>query len=326
MQRRTLLTSIAALSTTAGTLGLARAQTAYPNQPIRWVVPYPAGGGTDVLARAVGEVMRGLLGQQIIVDNRPGASTNIGAQFIASSKADGYTLISADNALLAFNEFLFSKLPFNPQTDFTFIGGISRFPLALVVHPSLPVKTVKEFIDFAKANPGKLNYASPGNGSPHHLAMEMFKARTATFITHIPYRGAAPAMQDVMGGQVQCMFLDLAAGLSVLQSGRVRGLGIGSVARAPALPELPTLAEAGVPNTEVFALQGLLGPANLPAPIVQRLNSELNKALADPGVMKRMTDFGMESLAGTPEQFRALARAEASRWGPIIQAQGIKLD
>lgn len=326
MQRRTLLTSIAALSTTAGTLGLARAQTAYPNQPIRWVVPYPAGGGTDVLARAVGEVMRGLLGQQIIVDNRPGASTNIGAQFIASSKADGYTLMSADNALLAFNEFLFSKLPFNPQTDFTFIGGISRFPLALVVHPSLPVKTVKEFIDFAKANPGKLNYASPGNGSPHHLAMEMFKARTATFITHIPYRGAAPAMQDVMGGQVQCMFLDLAAGLSVLQSGRVRGLGIGSVARAPALPELPTLAEAGVPNTEVFAFQGLLGPANLPAPIVQRLNSELNKALADPGVMKRMTDFGMESLAGTPEQFRALARAEASRWGPIIQAQGIKLD
>ena len=326
MQRRTLLTSIAALSTTAGTLGLARAQTAYPNQPIRWVVPYPAGGGTDVLARAVGEVMRGLLGQQIIVDNRPGASTNIGAQFIASSKADGYTLMSADNALLAFNEFLFSKLPFNPQTDFTFIGGISRFPLALVVHPSLPVKTVKEFIDYAKANPGKLNYASPGNGSPHHLAMEMFKARTATFITHIPYRGAAPAMQDVMGGQVQCMFLDLAAGLSVLQSGRVRGLGIGSVARAPAMPELPTLAEAGVPNTEVFAFQGLLGPANLPAPIVQRLNSELNKALADPGVMKRMTDFGMESLAGTPEQFRALARAEASRWGPIIQAQGIKLD
>ena len=326
MQRRTLLTSIAALAATAGTLGLARAQTAYPNQPIRWVVPYPAGGGTDVLARAVSEVMRGLLGQQIIVDNRPGASTNIGAQFIASSKADGYTLMSADNALLAFNEFLFSKLPFNPQTDFTFIGGISRFPLALVVHPSLPVKTVKEFIDYAKANPGKLNYASPGNGSPHHLAMEMFKARTATFITHIPYRGAAPAMQDVMGGQVQCMFLDLAAGLSVLQSGRVRGLGIGSGARAPALPELPTLAEAGVPNTEVFAFQGLLGPANLPAPIVQRLNSELNKALADPGVMKRMTDFGMESLAGTPEQFRALARAEASRWGPIIQAQGIKLD
>ena len=206
MQRRTLLTSIAALATTAATLDLARAQPAYPNQPIRWVVPYPAGGGTDVLARAVGEVMRGLLGQQIIVDNRPGASTNIGAQFIASSKADGYNLMSADNALLAFNEFLFSKLPFNPQTDFTFIGGISRFPLALVVHPSLPVKTVKEFIDYAKANPGKLNYASPGNGSPHHLAMEMFKARTATFITHIPYRGAAPAMQDVMGGQVQCMF------------------------------------------------------------------------------------------------------------------------
>ena len=326
MQRRTLLTSIAALATTAGTLDLAHAQATYPNQPIRWVVPYPAGGGTDVLARAVGEAMRGPLGQQIVVDNRPGASTNIGAQFIATSKADGYTLMSADNALLAFNEFLFTKLPFDPQTDFTYIGGISRFPLALVVNPSLQVKTVKEFIAYAKANPGKLNYASPGNGSPHHLAMEMFKARTGTFITHIPYRGAAPAMQDVMGGQVQCMFLDLAAGLSILQSGRVRGLGIGSARRAVALPDLPTLAEAGVANTEVFAFQGLLGPANLPAPIVQRLNSELNKALAEPGVMKRMADFGMESLAGTPEQFRALARAEASRWGPIIKAQGIKLD
>ena len=326
MQRRKLLTSIAALATSASTFNLARAQAAYPSQPIRWVVPYPAGGGTDVLARAVSEVMRVALGQQIIVDNRPGASTNIGSQLIASSKADGYTLMSADNALLAFNEFLFSKLPFNPQTDFTFIGGISRFPLALVVHPTLPVKTVKEFVDYAKANPGKLNYASPGNGSPHHLAMEMFKARTGTFITHIPYRGAAPAVQDVMGGQVQCMFLDLAAGLSTLQSGRVRGLGIGSAVRAPALPDLPTLAEAGVPNTEVFAFQGLLGPANLPAAVVQRLNSELNKALTDPGVMKRMTDFGMESLAGTPEQFRTLARAEASRWGPIIKAQGIKLD
>jgi tripartite-type tricarboxylate transporter receptor subunit TctC len=324
MDRRTLLATLAS-TVAVGTAPFARAQQSYPDQPIRWIVPYPAGGGTDVLARSVGEAMRGSLGQ-IVVDNRPGASTNIGAQIVSGAKPDGYTVISADNAVLAFNEFLFSKLPFNPQTDFTYIGGISRFPLALVVHPSMPAKTVKEFVAYAKANPGKLNYASPGNGSPHHLAMEMFKARTGTFITHIPYRGAAPAMNDVMGGQVQCMFLDLAAGLSVVQSGKVRALGIGSAKRAPALPDVPTLAEAGVPNTEVFAFQGLLGPAKLPAPIVERLNSELNKALANPGVVKRMNDFGMESLAGTPEQFHALARAEASRWGPIIKAQGIKLD
>ena len=325
MHRRTLLATLASGAAVAAS-PFAAAQSAYPDQPIRWVVPYPAGGGTDVLARAVAEAMRGPLGQQIVVDNRPGASTNIGAQIVATARPDGYTVISADNAVLAFNEFLFSKLPFNPQTDFTYIGGISRFPLALVVHPSLEVKTVKEFIAFAKANPGKLNYASPGNGSPHHLAMEMFKARTGTFITHIPYRGAAPAMQDVMAGQVQCMFLDLAAGLSVVQSGKVRALGIGSARRAPALADVPTLAEAGVQNTEVFAFQGLLGPAKLPSPIVQRLNGELNKALADPAVVKRMNDFGMEPLAGTPDQFRALARAEASRWGPIIKAQGIKLD
>ena len=330
MQRRNFVGSVAAVLAATGPLaqGAAFAQPSgtYPDQPIRWVVPYPAGGGTDVLARAVGEAMRESLGQQIVVDNRPGASTNIGAQIVATARPDGYTVISADNALLAFNEFLFGKLPFDPKTDFTFIGGISRFPLALVVHPSVPVKTVAEFVAFAKANPGKLNYASPGNGSPHHLAMELFKSRTGIFVTHIPYRGAAPAMQDVMGGQVQCMFLDLAAGLSVVQSGKVRALGIGSARRAPALPDLPTLAEAGVPNAEVFAFQGLLGPAKLPAPIVQRLNVELNKALATPAVVKRMNDFGMESLAGTPEQFRMLARAEAGRWGPVIKAQGIKLD
>ncbi|RYY85279.1 MAG: tripartite tricarboxylate transporter substrate binding protein, partial [Comamonadaceae bacterium] len=241
MQRRSLLASLAALAGTAAS-PFAFAQSGYPDQPIRWVVPYPAGGGTDVLARAVAEAMRGPLGQQLVIDNRPGASTNIGAQLVATAKPDGYTIMSADNAVLAFNEFLFSKLPFNPTADFTFIGGISRFPLALVVHPSVPVNSVKEFIAYAKANPGKLNYASPGNGSPHHLAMEMFKSRTGTFVTHIPYRGAAPAMQDVMGGQVQCMFLDLASGLSVLQSGKVRALAIGSARRAPALPELPTLA------------------------------------------------------------------------------------
>ena len=206
------------------------------------------------------------------------------------------------------------------------MGGISRFPLALVVHPSFEAKTVKEFLDYARANPGKLNYASPGNGSPHHLAMEMFKHRTKSFITHIPYRGAAPALQDVMGGQVPCMFLDLAAGLPVITSGKVRALAIGSAKRVAALPDVPTLAEAGVPNTEVFAFQGILAPAGLPAAITTRLNAELNKALLNPAVVKRMTDFGMEALPGTPEQFRAMARAESKRWGEIIKAAGVKLD
>ncbi|WP_213958305.1 tripartite tricarboxylate transporter substrate binding protein [Variovorax sp. dw_954] len=324
MQRRTLLTGLAAAGAT--TLApWAHAQN-YPDQVIKWVVPYPAGGGTDVIARTLSEAMRVPLGQSIVIDNRPGASTNIGADIVAKSKPDGYTIMSADNAVLAFNEFLFSKLPFNPEKDFSYIGAIGRFPLALVVNPAFPAKDFKEFLANAKANPGQLNYASPGNGSPHHLAMEMFKHRTGTFITHIPYRGAAPAMADVMGGQVPCMFLDLASGLSIMQSGKVRVLAIGSAQRSKLLPNVPTLAEVGVPNTEVFAFQGVLGPAGLPAPVVTRLNAELNKSFGNPAVQKRFEDFGMEPLPGTPAQFAALARAEANRWGPIIKAQGIKLD
>ena len=324
MDRRTLLKTIAA-GTAASAAPWAAAQS-LPDQPLRWIVPYPAGGGTDVLARTVAEAMRETLGQQVVIDNRPGASTNIGAQIVATAKPDGGTFMSADNAVLAFNEHLFSKLPFSPEKDFTYVGGISRFPLALVVHPGFEAQTLKDFIAYAKANPGKLNYASPGNGSPHHLAMEMFKLRTGTFITHIPYRGAAPAMQDVMGGQVPCMFLDLAAGLPVIQSGKVRALAIGSQKRASTLPHVPTLAEAGVPNTEVFAFQGLLAPAGLPPALTARLNGDLNKALDSAAVKKRMADFSMEAMPGTPEQFKAFARAESKRWGEIIRTANIRLD
>ncbi|RUR71771.1 tripartite tricarboxylate transporter substrate binding protein [Variovorax guangxiensis] len=324
MDRRTLIATLASGAAMAAS-PFARAQE-YPAQLIKWVVPYPAGGGTDVIARVLAESMRQTLGQQIVVDNRPGASTNIGADIVAKSKPDGYTILSADNAVLAFNEHLFSKLPFSPEKDFTYIGAIGKFPLALVVHPDFPAKNFKDFLAYVKANPGKVNYASPGNGSPHHLAMEMFKVRTGTFITHIPYRGAAPAMADVMGGQVPCMFLDLASGLPIMQSNKVRVLAIGSGARSKPLPNVPTLAEVGVPNTEVFAFQGILGPANLPAAVVNKLNGDLNKAFSTPAVQKRFDDFGMEAMPGTPAQFAALSRAESKRWGPIIKQAGIKLD
>jgi tripartite-type tricarboxylate transporter receptor subunit TctC len=228
--------------------------------------------------------------------------------------------------VLAFNEHLFSKLPFNPEKDFTYIGAIGKFPLALVVHPDFPAKNFKEFLAYVKANPGKVNYASPGNGSPHHLAMEMFKVRTGTFITHIPYRGAAPAMADVMGGQVPCMFLDLASGLAIMQSNKVRVIAIGTGARSKLLPNVPTLAEVGVPNSEVFAFQGVLGPAGLSPAVVAKLNGDLNKAFSTPAVQKRFDDFGMEAMPGTPAQFAALSRAESKRWGPIIKQAGIKLD
>ncbi len=211
MNRRHFLEAMGAAALAAAA-PLARAQGKYPDQLIKWVVPYPAGGGTDNLARTLAESMRAGLGQQIIIDNRPGAATNIGAEQVANAKPDGYTVMSADNGVLAFNEHLFRKLAFSPEKDFTYIGAIGKFPLVLVVHPAFPAADFKAFMARVQAEPGKVDYASVGNGSPHHLAMELFQSRTGVRLTHVPYRGAAPAMQDVMGGQVPVMFLDLASG------------------------------------------------------------------------------------------------------------------
>jgi tripartite-type tricarboxylate transporter receptor subunit TctC len=324
MNRRQLTAMLCANA--LGTGLAAHAQGQYPDQIIKWVVPYPAGGGTDNLARALADSMRTGLGQQIIVDNRPGAATNIGADLVARSKPDGYTVMSADNALLFFNEHLFRKLSFSPEKDFSYIGAIGRFPLLLVVHPDFPAKSLAQFLAHARANPGKLSYASVGNGSPHHLAMELFKNRTETVMTHIAYKGAAPAMQDLLGGQVPVMFLDLASGIGHVKAGKVRALAIGSAIRSAAVPEVPTLAESGVGNVEVFALQGVLGPAGLTEHVVQRLNSELNRALADPNVIKRFSEFGFEPLKTTPHEFKTMARAEASKWGSVIQQANIVLD
>lgn len=298
----------------------------FSSQPIKWVVPYPAGGGTDIFARTLADSMRASLGQAPIIDNKPGASTNIGAEFVARSKGDGYTIMSADNAVLAFNEHLFKKLPFNPERDFTYIGAIGRWPLLLVVHPSLPVKSVKEFLEYAAANPGKLDYASPGNGSPHHMGMEIFKQRTGINLTHIPYKGAAPAIQDLVGGQVKVMMLDLASGLSILKSGKVKPLAIAAPARAQAMPDVPTMTEAGIKDMEAYAFQGLLAPAGTPRDIVVKLNTALNAALKDPAVVKKFADFGTEITPGTPEQFFKYSRAEAERWGRVIRTTGIQLD
>ncbi len=315
--------AIAGLASLVSATALAQA---YPDQPVKWVVPYPAGGGTDNLARTLAESMRTGLGQQIVVDNRPGAATNIGAELVARSKADGYTVMSADNALMAFNEHLFKKLPVNPEKDFTYIGGIGKFPLVLVVHPDFPARSYAEFAAYVKAQGGKVNYASVGNGSPHHLAMELFKQRTGLAMNHVPYKGAAPAMADVMGGQVPVMFLDLASGLSIIKSGKVRPLAIGTKARTQVLPDVPTFQELGVRDTEVFAFQGLLGPANLPASVTQRLNRELVRALSEPEVLKRFADFAFEPIRLSPEEFRKMARDESARWGAVIKATNISLD
>ena len=306
---------------------LASAQPAtYPTQPVKWIVPYVAGGGTDNLARSLAEAMQPSLGQPLIIDNRPGASTNIGVSVMMQARPDGYTIMQAENAALLFNEHMFAKLPYKPASDFTYIGTIGRFPVALVVNPAFPAKTVTEFVSYVKAHPDSVSYASPGNGSPHHMAMELFKQKAGLNIQHVPYKGAAPAMTDVMGGQVPTMMLDLASGLPAIKAGKVRVLAIALPQRAAALPDVPTFAELGFQDMNAYAFHGLIGPAGMPPEAVARLNAELKKAMQAPKVTKLFADFGFEPLPGTPQDFYKLSRAESERWGKIIKTAGVQLD
>ncbi|TXL79439.1 tripartite tricarboxylate transporter substrate binding protein [Vineibacter terrae] len=321
MHRRTLLATGLSLAVPLPALA-----QAYPSQPIRWIVPYPAGGGTDVVARTLAEEMKAGLGQQIIVDNKPGAATIIGAEALKQSKPDGYTIGTGDTSTLSSNPHLYKTLPYDPAKDFVLIGMMARFNLLLVVHPSVEARTVKEFIALRAAAKEPLGYATPGIGTPHHLAMELFNQRSGSKGLHVPYKGAAPAVQDLIAGQVPSMFLDLAAGIQHVRSGKVRVLAVASAKRLAALPDVPTLAEAGVADSEAYALQGLAAPAGTPKPIVERLNAELVKAVGSPTVVKRFDELGVEPISSTPEQFAETVRAESTKWGALIKELKISLD
>ncbi|HEX2886885.1 tripartite tricarboxylate transporter substrate binding protein [Vineibacter terrae] len=321
MHRRTLLATGLSLAVPLPALA-----QAYPSQPIRWIVPYPAGGGTDVVARTLAEEMKAGLGQQIIVDNKPGAATIIGAEALKQSKPDGYTIGTGDTSTLSSNPHLYKTLPYDPAKDFVLIGMMARFNLLLVVHPSVEARTVKEFIALRAAAKEPLGYATPGIGTPHHLAMELFNQRSGSKGLHVPYKGAAPAVQDLIAGQVPSMFLDLAAGIQHVRSGKVRVLAVASAKRLAALPDVPTLAEAGVADSEAYALQGLAAPAGTPRPIVERLNIELVKAVGSAAVVKRFDELGVEPISSTPEQFAETVRAESTKWGALIKELKISLD
>ncbi|UZN49822.1 tripartite tricarboxylate transporter substrate binding protein [Cupriavidus cauae] len=301
-------------------------QPAWPTQPVRWVVPYPAGGGTDVVARTLAQAISPALGKQVVIDNRPGAATIVGADTVAHSKPDGYTILTADTATLAANPSLYRKLPYDPARDFVHVGMIARFPLILVANPNFPARTLKEAVDYARKNPDKVNFASPGAGSPHHLAMELFMEQTGIRMTHVPYKGAAPAVQDLLAGQVDVMFLDLAAGQQNVLGGKLRALGSATPKRLAALPQVPTVAEGGVAGFEAYAWQGVVAPAGTPQPVVTRLNAELVKALKQPEVQKRFEGIGVEPVSSTPDEFAQYARTEAERWGKLIKAKGITVD
>jgi tripartite-type tricarboxylate transporter receptor subunit TctC len=300
------------------------AESDYPNRPIRLIVPFPPGGGTDIVARTVCAKLTDGWGQQIIIDNRGGASGVIGADTVAKSMPDGYTLLFGTPGALVINPLLNSKLPYNANRDFAPVSLLALNPQLLAVHPSLPVNTVKELIALAKAQPGKLNYASVGEGTPNHLAMELFKSMTGTNMVHVPYKGAAPAVTDLVGGHVQLMFNPMPPLLPHVKSGRLRALAVGGAQRSIALPDIPTVAEAGVPGYEYVTWYSIVAPAKTPRAIVNAINTRLAAVLANPDVALRLSSQGAEPRSSTPEELAGLMRADSTRLGNIIRFAGIK--
>jgi tripartite-type tricarboxylate transporter receptor subunit TctC len=308
-------------------LPLRQALAAYPDRPTKWIVAYAAGGGTDTLARILSAGMSTKLGQPVVIDNRPGAATNIGAEAAAKAAPDGYTVLSADNGTLVFNPALFRRLPYNPERDFRPLGLMARFPLVLTVKKDSAFNSARAFIDAAKAKPGDVDYASPGVGSPHQLTMERLAREAGVRLNHIPYRGAAPALNDLLAGTVESMILDLPAGAEYLRSGGVKPLAICSATRHPDLPNVPTVQEAlGLRGFEAYAWQGLVAPARTPDAVADRLTTELAAAIADPAVQARLRQIGIEPLTGGPEEFKALVEAERRIWVPLIRDLQITLD
>jgi tripartite-type tricarboxylate transporter receptor subunit TctC len=302
------------------------ALTLAQDKPIEWVVGYAAGGGSDVVARTVAAQMSQSLGRAIIVNNKPGAATNIAAGYVAHSKDTGNVVLTADFATLAANPALFGKLPYDPEKDFKPIGLLARFPLLLVVSPNVPAKNFNEFVQWVKANPASATYASAGVGSPHHLAAELLRERTGLKIQHVPYRGAAPAVQDILSGQIPFGLMDTASVQQHVLAGKIRAIGVASPKRLASFPDVPTLAEQGVEGYEAYAWQGLVVPADTPAPMVASLAKALQNALASPAVKERFQALSLEALPGTPEQMATYARGERERWGKLIRDNGIKLD
>jgi tripartite-type tricarboxylate transporter receptor subunit TctC len=317
------------LAACLSTLLLAAASTAfaqgYPNKPIRLIVPYVAGGGVDVVGRSIAQELSKRLGQPVIVENKAGAGSNLGADSVAKSPPDGYTLLLASPAQ-AINMSLYRTLPYNTQRDLVPIGAIGAVPSILIVTPDLPVKTVADVVALAKSKPGTLNYGSGGNGTSEHLAAEMFIAMAGIKVTHVPYKGGAAAMTDVMGGQVQLMWSNLLGAMPNIKSGKLKPVALADSARSPAVPDVPTFAESGYPEFLVSVWYGIMAPAGTPREIVAQLNRELNASLAEAAMKERLDGMGGRSMPGTPEQFSAFIDAEIKRWAQAVKASGAVQD
>jgi tripartite-type tricarboxylate transporter receptor subunit TctC len=307
----------------AGGVGNAMALD-YPTRPVRWVVAYPPGGTTDILARLVGQLLGEKLGQQFIIDNRPGAGNNIGTEAVVRAPPDGYTVLLV-NPANGINTSLYKNLSFNFPRDIAPVGGITRVPNVMEVNPAVPAKTVAEFIAYAKANPGKVNMASSGNGTSVHLSGELFMAMTGVKMTHVPYRGAAPALTDMLGGQVQVLFDNLPSSIEHIKGGKLRALAVTTAQRSPALPDVPTVAET-VPGYEASAWFGMGAPKGTPPEIIAVLNKTINEALADANMQARLAELGGAPMPGTPADFGKIIVDETEKWRKVVEFAGASID
>lgn len=306
-------------------VGVTHAET-WPDKPIKFIVAAPAGSSLDVLARLIGEKLKDRLGQPVVVDNRPAAGGTVATDLVAKSPPDGYTMVMSFNGPLAFGPHLYSKLPYDPQKDLAPVIITSSQPNVLAVTATLPVRSMRELVAYAKANPGKLNYASVGNGSSSHLTMELLKSTAGLDIVHVPFNGSPPAVTATVQGETQMMFAVMQPLQGQIQAGKLRALAVTTATRFPLLPDLPTIAESGFPGFEALAWNGVLVPARTPQPIVARLNAEINAILKDATVKSTLNAQGFELVGGTPEDFAALIRSESEKWAPVIKKTGAKVD
>ena len=318
--RRQLLLTALALSLGA----TASAQQNWPTKPIRLVVPFTPGGSSDILARAIGQKLTESLGQSVIIENVAGAGGSVGSDKVAKSPADGYTLLMGHIGTLAVNPAIYPKLPYDPVKDFTPVAWVANVPNVLVVHPSVPARNLKELITYAKSKPGKLNYGSGGNGSAAQLATEYLKMQTQTFMVHVPYRGTAPSVNDLVAGQIDVLFTGAPALIPFIKSGQMRALAVSSKKRMEALPDVPTVAESGYPDYEADQWYGVVAPAGTPADIVRKLNTQINQALSSPELKTRLQAEGAIAVPTTPEAYGTHIRKEIARWKPVVKAGNIQ--
>jgi tripartite-type tricarboxylate transporter receptor subunit TctC len=307
-------------------LAAGTASAAYPDKPIRLIVPFPAGGATDFMARSLAQKLSERLGQPIVVDNRGGAGGTIGAEAVASAPPDGYTLLFSTMGVLAINPSLYDKLRYDPVKDFVPVSLTHATANLLVVHPSVPAKDVKELIALAKAKPGTLTFGSAGNGTSSHLSGELFKSMAGIDITHVPYKGTGPALTDLLTGRISMMIDTVSVHVENVNAGKLRALGVTSAKRTPSLPNVPTIAEAGVSGFDVSIWLGVLAPAKTPSDVVARLSGEISKVMAEPEMKAQLAKAGIDPLTSTPEEFAATIKSDMVKWGKVVKASGARVD